>query len=76
MLIKRFAESKECPPLQCWYELANGDRIKCDEFTIEKLWCNWVQSFNCNRADTNEFTVFEFIKLAEIDLATAENWIR
>lgn len=70
MIIKRFGEKKE----DKWYELENGERVACDEATISKLWCSWVASGNSQRADTNEFIVFEFIKPVEIDFATLQDW--
>lgn len=74
MLFKRFGESKERKPLNQWYELADGRRWTCDEQTINTLWCNWVVGENSNRADTEQFTVFEFKEPVEIDLLTAEYW--
>lgn len=70
MLFKRFGENDD----QKWFELVNGERVTCDEETINILWCNWVDSGNAKRSDTDDFTVFEFIKPVELNLATAERW--
>lgn len=61
MIIKRFGESKENPPLVQWYESDTGEKVKCGEETIDKLWWEWVVSKNAKRVDTAEFTIFEYI---------------
>jgi hypothetical protein len=75
-LFKRFGESLESPPLHQWYELANGEKVDCDEETIHILWCNWITNTNDNsiRADTDDYTVFEFKEPIDLDLETAERW--
>jgi hypothetical protein len=67
-LIKRFGESKECPAVHKWYELVSGERITCDEIIINRIWWIWIEGQGVQRADTEEFTVFEFIDPLEIDL--------
>jgi hypothetical protein len=76
MTIKRFAQKADSEIKEYWYELQTGERIKCNDATIDKLWCQWVASGNSRRADTEEFTIFEFIKPVEIDLHTTQSWIK
>lgn len=67
-LIKRFGESIQSTPAHKWYELATGERIPCAEIIINRIWWKWIEGQPVKRADTEDFTVFEFIEPLEIDL--------
>ena len=71
MLIKRFGENLYDPAIQ-WYELQNGDKIMCDEYTIHTLWCRWVTGLNSIRGDNDKEVIFEFINPEEIDLTNKQ----
>lgn len=69
-IVKRFGENR---PDQ-WYELPTGERVPCDEITIQKLWCDWVVREDSERADDDKYHIFEFGSPVEIDFQTAEYW--
>ena len=69
MMVKRFGENNE----EKWYETPSEKKL-CTEEEINTLWCNWIASGNAKRADTEEFTIFEFVEPIEIELLTAERW--
>ena len=68
MLVKRFGETLESPPLQQWYELETGERVPCSEFKINKLWVEWASSTGAKRERVKEFIIFEFNPAIDIDL--------
>ncbi len=69
MLITKFAQTdpdKSRKP-KYWYETLEGERISCDEDTIEELWTIWIMIAS-KRDNLDDFNVFIFDDPIEFEI--------
>ena len=75
MKIIKFGETQN----DKWYETIEGNRIKCTESTIEKLWAHWVISPHSvsQYQDNDGYYIFGYSEPQELvlsSLKTIEQW--
>jgi len=57
MEIFKFGEHRT-DQLDKWYINDKGEKVKCGEFEIDKLWFQWVNLMGTNREDDKDYVVF------------------
>jgi hypothetical protein len=67
--VSRFGESLESSPVNQWYETDKGERIRCDEEIIDKIWWVWIETQGVQREDDAQFTIFRFPSPTEVTLS-------
>ena len=57
MKIYKFGEHK-IDMQDKWYINQDGEKIKCGEYEIDKLWFQWVNLMGTNREDDKDYNIF------------------